>query len=202
MVKIMFKNALCLMMVLCFIFGAADMCAAAQAGAAINKKQPTTPEAKATTPEGSVASEDEILAADKPKEPITPDKIPSLFFTFWQHEAIVDAKNSRGFSRPPTEAELRSFGLGEDELKPPPRPEEREITVGGILYKSSKEWTVWMNGKRVTPDALPKEVLDFRVFKDYVEFKWLDDYTNQIFPLRMRAHQRFNMDMRIFLSGQ
>lgn len=167
------------------------------AAAAVSAKAPNVPEGGST-----VTTEEEVLSADKPKEPVTPEKIPSLFFTFWQHEAIVDAKNSRGFSRPPTEAELRSFGLGEEELKPPPRPEEREITIGGILYKSQKEWTVWMNGKRVTPDALPKEVLDFRVFKDYVEFKWLDEYTNQIFPLRMRAHQRFNMDMRIFLTGQ
>ena len=136
---------------------------------------------------------------------ILPEKMPSLFFTYWQHEAITDAKNSRGYARPPTEAEMKAFeeSQGQDTAveKPKPRPEEREITVGGIVYRGANDWTVWMNGKRIKPDAIPKEVIDFRVYDAYVEFKWLDSYTNQIFPLRMRSHQRFNLDTRIFLTG-
>ncbi len=73
--------------------------------------------------------------------------------------------------------------------------------LGGIVYAREGEWTIWLNGRRITPEAVPKEVLDLRVFEDYIEVKWLDDYTNQIFPLRLRTHQRFNMDTRVFLPG-
>lgn len=126
------------------------------------------------------------------------DKMSSLFFTYWQHQSIIDAKNSHGKVRPPTEAELKAL---EEDLPLNTDPERRYVTLGGIVYKTENDWTIWLNGKRVTPDAVPKQVLDLRVFKDYIEVKWLDEYTNSIYPLRLRAHQRFNMDMRIFLPG-
>jgi hypothetical protein len=53
----------------------------------------------------------------------------------------------------------------------------------------------------VTPEALPEEIMDLKVYKEHVDLKWLDYYTNRIFPIRIRAHQRFNMDTRIFLPG-
>lgn len=126
------------------------------------------------------------------------ERMPSLFFTYWQHQAIKDAKNKRGVVRAPTQEELEAIERG-DELELD--PERRYITLGGIVYKGEDNWTIWLNGKRVTPTAVPEEVLDLRVFKDYIEVKWIDDFTKQIFPIRMRAHQRFNMDMRIFLPG-
>ncbi len=126
----------------------------------------------------------------------------SLLFTFWERTAIQDARASRGVVRAPTDAELmRDLKKRDDEPKRKPPPEERDITLGGIVYKTSKNWTIWLNGKRVSPNALPKEVLDLRVFEEYVEIKWFDEYTNQIFPIRLRAHQRFNIDTRIFLPG-
>ncbi|PCJ00275.1 MAG: hypothetical protein COB14_04790 [Alphaproteobacteria bacterium] len=126
------------------------------------------------------------------------DNIPSLFFTYWQHKAILEAQNSRGVVRPPTQAELDALDRG-DEFEPDPGP--RDITLGGIVYAHDDDWVIWINGQRVTPDAVPKEVLDLKVFKNYIEIKWLDDFTNQIFPLRLRAHQRFNLDARMFLPG-
>lgn len=133
--------------------------------------------------------------AEDDRSPFKPEKIRSLFFTSWQHDAIVDAKKSRGLARPPTESELRTLD------KEPPKPGERDLTLDGIVFVSTEDWTIWLNGMRVTPSAIPKEVIDLRVFKEYIEVKWLDEYTNQVFPIRLRAHQRFNLDMRIFLPG-
>ena len=79
--------------------------------------------------------------------------------------------------------------------------EKREIILGGILYVSDDDWTIWLNGKRVTPKALPKEVIDLKVYDAHIEVKWFDDWTNQIFPIRLKTHQRFNIDTRIFLPG-
>ncbi len=131
---------------------------------------------------------------------IDPNKIPSLFFTYWEHAALLDAKRARGDVRPPTEAELRAR-LPDDGERPRPPPEERELKLGGIVYVTGDEWTIWLNKMRITPEAVPPEVLDLEVFEEYIEIKWHDDYTGQIFPIRLRPHQRFNFDMRIFLPG-
>ena len=126
------------------------------------------------------------------------DQMPSLFFTYWQHQSIIKAKESHGVSRPPTKAELKALESAE---KVGFDPEKRYVYLGGIVYNDEDDWIIWLNGKRVIPDAVPEEVLDLRVYKDYIEVKWLDEYTNSVFPLRLRAHQRFNLDMMIFLPG-
>ena len=129
--------------------------------------------------------------------PFRPDKMRSLFFTYWQHEALLDAKRSRGNVRPPTQSELNALGT-DDKIK----PANRDLRLGGIVYVNAQDWTIWLNDMRVTPSAIPPEVIDLRVYKEYVEVKWLDDYTNQIFPIRIRPNSRFNLDARIFLTGE
>ncbi len=140
-------------------------------------------------------------AAPAAKGEINPNSMPSVLFTSWEHTAIMDAKRSRGMVRPPTEEELMRDLKTRSLEKTKPPPEEREITLGGIVYADPGDWTIWLNGKRVTPKAIPVEVLDLTVHKEYIEMKWFDDYTNQIFPIRLRTHQRFNIDTRIFLPG-
>ncbi|MGH1456872.1 MAG: hypothetical protein ACRBDI_08835 [Alphaproteobacteria bacterium] len=135
---------------------------------------------------------------EQPKRLIDTDKIPSLFFTYWQHQSIRDSKSVRGVVRPPTEAELAAIERGDD-LKPD--ASERYLALSGIVFSGDDDWTIWFNGQRITPNAVPPEVLDLKVYKDYIELKWFDDYTNQVFPIRLRSHQRFNMDQRIFLPG-
>lgn len=147
-------------------------------------------------PQSPTADSIKQKMAEDDRSPFKPEKIRSLFFTYWQHEAIVDAKKSRGRARPPTESELKSLDGQE-----PPKPGERDLTLNGIVFVTTDDWTIWLNGMRVTPSAIPKEVIDLRVYKEFIEVKWLDEYTNQVFPIRLRAHQRFNLDMRIFLPG-
>jgi len=137
------------------------------------------------------------------KPEFNPDEYQSLVFTHWEHVAIQDARNSRGKTRSVSEAELMlDLNKRDDKsekVKPP--PEEREIRLSGIVYHDSKDWTLWLNEQRVTPTAIPEEVMDLKVYKTYIEFRWFDDWTNQIFPIRLRPHQRFNIDSRIFLPG-
>ncbi|HRQ61827.1 MAG TPA: hypothetical protein PLO23_10025, partial [Alphaproteobacteria bacterium] len=164
---------------------------------------PVAPLPLGNAPEGSPAEgmiTPQMTPVDLTRD-VKPDTLPSLFFTFWEHNAIKDARRARGLARPPTEAELAMLSEGEtlERIKPP--PEEREIKLGGIAYTRGGDWTIWLNNKRITPKALPKEIVELRVYKDYIEVKWLDDYTQQIFPIRLRPHQRFNMDSRIFLPG-
>lgn len=137
--------------------------------------------------------------------PDDPRKIPSLLFTRWEHEAMLDMKREaeiRGkHVRAPTQKEIDDAKNNVETVKPKPPPEQRELRLGGILYTSSDDWTVWLNEQRVTPNAIPKEVISLRVHRHYIDVKWYDDYTARVFPIRLRAHQRFNLDSRIFLPG-
>lgn len=145
---------------------------------------------------------DSVVARTKEKaapffhKPPMATAIKSLFFTHWHYQAIKDAKNSQGVVRLPSDWELNKENT-DDVIDPGPR----DVSLGGILYKSDDNWTIWLNGQRITPDAVPPEVLDLRVFDSHIEIKWHDDYTDKIFPIRMRAHERFNLDTRTFLPG-
>ena len=121
----------------------------------------------------------------------------SVLFTSQEYAALRAARNYTGVVRP-----LEDFEDFEEEkeLQLPPQ-EERFVTLGGIAYQSGKKWTIWLNGQRVTPEALPEEVLDLKVFKSYIEMRWYDQYTKRIMPIRLRANQRFHLDARIFLPG-
>jgi hypothetical protein len=128
---------------------------------------------------------------------IMPQEFGTVFFTLWQHALLEEAK--RGFlTRRPTKSEVANSGSA----VPGERPRSiREISLGGIVYRQPQDWTIWLNGQRVTPDALPDQVLDLKVGEDHIDLKWFDTFSNLIFPIRLRSHQRFNLDARIFLPG-
>lgn len=129
-----------------------------------------------------------------------PGRIGTLFFTLWQHSLLQDAKRLY-VTRRPTETEIAKAADNDPNSLQPIDKGIREISLGGILYRGDKEWVVWLNGMRMVPNAIPKEVIDIKVTKTHIDLKWFDAYTNLIFPVRLRPHQRFNLDSRIFLPG-
>ena len=129
------------------------------------------------------------------------DSFPSVLFTYWEQVTIEDLRRSVGTKNAPTDADLQNAINSDDGSAQKPPPEERDISLGGIAFNDTKSWTIWLNGERVTPKAVPEEILDLKVFKNYIEIKWFDEYTNRIIPIRLRPHQRFNIDTRIFLPG-
>ena len=143
-------------------------------------------------PTGEPTLEDMSLRVKLNAPSLDPSQITSLFFTGRDHALLVEAR--KGFlTRTPGEGELTA----ETALVMGPR----EVSLGGIVYLSSNDWVVWVNGKRITPKAIPSEILDIKVAKKYIKLQWFDEYTNQIFPIKLRANQRFNIDSRIFLPG-
>lgn len=124
---------------------------------------------------------------------------PSLFFTDNQYSLLQEARQGL-LARIPDEGESMEGELGPEEQEAP-QPGLRELTLAGIVFIAENEWTIWLNGQRVTPSAIPKEVLDLKVNKGYVDIKWFDEFTNRIYPIRLRPHQRFNLDSKIFLPG-
>ncbi len=121
------------------------------------------------------------------KPSVNIDAMRPVLLTPSEHDLIRDARRGLNTRSP----------LNEDSVK----DTARDLSLGGIVYVSSKDWTLWLNGMRVTPKAIPSQVMDLKVHKDYIELEWFDSGTNQIFPIRLRAHERFNLDTRIFLPG-
>lgn len=132
---------------------------------------------------------------------ISPADLKTLFFVEREYRALKDAQNTKGAVRPVSDAEVRPTESVDLASIPKPPPEQRELRLGGILFTSKNDWVIWLNDKRVTPNAIPSEVLDLRVHQSYIEVKWLDEWSGQIFPIRLKPHQRFNFDSRIFLPG-
>lgn len=130
---------------------------------------------------------------------VKPSEVGTLVFTLWQHSLLQDAKKLF-VTRRPTEGEIAAAADGSAVQEARPRG-IRELSLSGILYKGKDNWVVWLNGQRMAPNAVPKEVMDIKVSKDYIDLKWFDSYTNLIYPIRIRPHQRFNLDSRIFLPG-
>ncbi len=135
---------------------------------------------------------EERIALSNPQ--INLDQIPSLFFTPAEQSLIEEARAGLT-TRAPTDFELRQAQDGTVPMGP------REVALAGIVYLSAGDWTIWLNGQKVTPNRLPPEILDIRVLKNSIRLKWFDAYTNQIFPIKLKTHQRFNIDTRIFLPG-
>ena len=134
------------------------------------------------------------------KQIYTRSQVPSLFFTPAQHALLREARV--GFNtRVPTMQDLKDSGDPNDPNYRPPTA-LRELTLSGILFNSSDDWTVYLNKTRVTPQSIPAEVVDIKVYKDYIELKWFDQLSNQIYPVRLRPNQRFNLDARIFLPAK
>ncbi len=132
------------------------------------------------------------IALRKPE--VEPQDMKTILFTLWQHKLLEEQRRIGVVTRAPGPGEpLDSPG---DRVRGP-----RELALGGIVYATSQDWVVWLNNMRVTPDAIPEQVIDIQVKKDYIEIKWFDSWTNLIFPIRLRPHQRFNLDTRIFLPG-
>lgn len=159
---------------------------------------PDSPSATAdATPAEEISSAaentlNEQIAFRKPNVNI--NTMLSLFFTAGEHDLILDARRGLTTRSPETDD-----GVPEEQTMAPTGP--RDISLGGIVYHGKKDWTIWLNSMRVSPEALPDKVMDLKVYKDYIELEWFDSQTNQIYPIRLRPHQRFNLDTRMFLPG-
>lgn len=155
---------------------------------AVEAPEPVTA-AEMMIPEPETVIEQEISDQLSFQPPVVNvNKMSSLFFTVWEHDLILDARRGLTTRMPGSDDGVTTTG-------------PRDISLGGIVYRSAKEWTIWLNNLRVAPNAIPEEVIDLKVHKDYIEIEWFDSSTNQIFPIRLRAHQRFNLDTRMFLPG-
>lgn len=162
----------------------------------------TETEEKTTQDISSPLLVEEMMSRVVLREPeVFPAEIESTFFTFNELQLIRQARKGSMFN---SESKADGVIMPEDEnVLSLDFIEQgvRTLSLGGIIYLSNTDWTIWINGKELNPDTVPSAVLDIRVRKEYVELEWFDAFTNQIFPLRIRPNQTFNLDARLFLPG-
>lgn len=129
----------------------------------------------------------------------TPANIPSLIFSPTQQSLLNSARQG-----------LTTIGTGVEGLEEEigaqgtltAAPSVTSIFLSGIVFNGKDNWTLWLNGARITPKTLPKEIIDINVNQEFVELKWFDAATNQIFPVRLRPNQKFDFEQKTFLPGQ
>ena len=170
-------------------------------------------EAAAEAPALDVAPEvlilrkiEEELKAKYKSEIYVPPAIPSLVFTTEQQSQLREARTgfNSNVSTPEKEveeAEIARLAEEQKNAEPVTRLSSRKVSLGGIVFSTPDNWTIWLNKKRVTPGKLPAEVVDLRVYKDFIELKWFDVTTQQVYPIRLRPNQIFYLDGRIFVPG-
>jgi|GEM_PF-5931464 len=91
---------------------------------------------------------------------------------------------------------------GEQKTVKPIIPERRLIILSGILYRGKNNWTVWINGQKVTPDNYLPEIIEIKVENSsYVSLKWYDIGLQEVISITLRPNQVYDITTGILLPG-
>lgn len=132
------------------------------------------------------------VATGFPVSSVAAEPEESLFFTSGQLIEIMRA--NQGFIAPKAAAKKEEQGAYVDRGR-------RILTLSGIVYNGPSEWTVWLNGQRVTPKNIPEDVLGLTVKEDRIHLRWNDRGNQRIVNLTLRPHQQYNLDTDVVSSG-
>ncbi len=81
-------------------------------------------------------------------------------------------------------------------------PLVRTITLTGVLYKNPQDWMIWLNGQKLNPNNLFKEILDIEVYQDSrVRLKWYDIGLDGVIDITMRPHQKYDIVTGLLLPA-
>ncbi len=155
--------------------------------------QPSSAQQVAQTGTVSAAVADPVLPGPVKSEELPDLPASSLFFSPQQMAAIHQALV--GIYMPLFEQEQSITGAGAAALV------SRTLHLSGMLYSSDKNWIIWLNGFRLTPNRLLPEVVEINVGKKEVNLKWYDAVLNKIIAITLRPHQIYDIDTGILLPG-
>jgi hypothetical protein len=117
----------------------------------------------------------------------------SLFFTPNQIASIMRA--NQGFIAPEDAYDP------DNQSDKPFDPGPRVISLSGLVYQGPNDWTIWLNGTRVTPKNIPDRVMGLTVKPDRIHLRWMDIGNQRIVNLTLRPHQRYLLDTDTIISG-
>lgn len=114
----------------------------------------------------------------------------SLFFTDSELQTIMLATQGYVADAPDAKKDEQELDRG-----------RRILALSGLVYQSSADWTIWLNGERVTPRNIPENVMGLVVKPDHIRLRWLDKATNRIVNVMLRPHQQYNLDLDLISPG-
>lgn len=123
----------------------------------------------------------------------------SIFFSAEELEILMQASQGQAQGLVDDGAES-----SETETAEPEQPIDRGrriLTLAGVVYQSSKDWTIWLNGERVTPRNIPENVRGLTVQPDQIRLRWFDKAENRIVNITLRPHQHYNLDLDLISPG-
>lgn len=118
----------------------------------------------------------------------------SLFFTPNQIASIMRA--NQGFIAP--EAAYNPDNQSGKPIDKGPR----NIVLSGIVYNAPNDWTIWLNGQRVTPKNKPERVMGLTVRQDRIHLRWMDIGNQRIVNITLRPHQVYALDTDTIRPGK
>lgn len=81
-------------------------------------------------------------------------------------------------------------------------PQVRTITLTGVLYKGPGDWLIWLNGQKLNPRNLLREIYEIEVFKDSrVRLKWYDIGLDGVIDVTLRPHQKYDIVTGLLLPA-
>lgn len=180
--------------------------------AAAQQAETATPQDEADLDE-DMADTDAAVAEIIGDQTAGGDAFPSLFFTREERRAIelaLEEGNVLDVTEIPNilgEEECLTCALedgpgGEEDTGPKVPTGPREIKLAGVLYFSAYDWTIWLNGERVTPYFIPDEVIKLDVTRNNVYIEWFDEFYDRILRVNLKPHQTFYMDANVILPNQ
>lgn len=116
----------------------------------------------------------------------------SLFMTPNEITSILQAR--QGLLAP-------EEAFDEDNQYDPIDNSTRILSLAGIVYVNRKDWTIWLNGERVTRANIPDRVISLTVKRDRVHLKWLDIREQRVVVVTLRSHQSYDLDSGLMMPG-
>lgn len=122
----------------------------------------------------------------------TVQKKESIFFTPNQLISIMRA--NQGFIAPKEAFDSKNQGAPVDNGP-------RVISLTGIIYHGRNDWTIWLNGERVTPKNIPDRIMGLTVKPDRATIRWMDIGNQRIVNITLRTNQQYLLDSDTIISG-
>lgn len=140
-----------------------------------------------------VAEQDDADVAEETVEQLR----QSIFFSFDELDTILQAAQGNA---PAVDGDDEDASDETAEQVPVDRG-RRVLTLSGVVYQSPQDWTIWLNGERVTPKNIPENVRGLIVQTDHIRLRWLDKAENRIVNVTLRPHQQYNLDLDTIFPG-
>lgn len=121
------------------------------------------------------------------------NKPESLFFT--NNQLIAIARANQGFLAPSEAIDPNNQSDNPIDMGP------RTVSLAGIVFNSKADWTVWINGERITPTTVPDRIMGITVKKDTVRLRWMDIANQRIVNFSLKPNQTYLLDSDTIIVG-